>query len=245
MASLGGTQKNPATAYDCGMATTTEHAFTTTAATYDADRARLIPGFDSFYRWAVELVPAEAERILDLGAGTGLYAALVRQRLPRAQLHLVDISEAMLAKARERFAGDPLMSFAVADYSASALPGSYDAVISALSIHHLDDAPKQALFARILALLQPGGVFVNAEQVLGPTPELEARYKALWLEQVRALGATEQQIRDSLFRQQEDRCSTVEDQLAWMREAGFQNVDCWFKNARFAVMAGQKPIDQD
>jgi tRNA (cmo5U34)-methyltransferase len=198
------------------MSNPAERAFTLTAATYDTDRARLIPGFDSFYGWAVELVPKHAESILDLGAGTGLYAALVRERLPAAQMHLVDISEAMLAKARERFAGDGRVTFA-----------------------------KRALFTRIREVLKPGGVFVNADQVLGRTPELEARYKALWLEQVRALGATEEQIRDSLFRQQEDRCATVDDQLAWMREAGFQDVDCWFKNGRFAVMAGLKPDRYD
>jgi tRNA (cmo5U34)-methyltransferase len=227
------------------MSNPAEQAFTLTAATYDTDRARLIPGFDSFYGWAVELVPKHAESILDLGAGTGLYAALVRERLPAAQMHLVDISEAMLAKARERFAGDGRVTFAVADYSAGLSTAPFDAVISALSIHHLEDTAKRALFTRIREVLKPGGVFVNADQVLGPTPELEARYKALWLKQVRALGATEEQIRDSLFRQQEDHCATVDDQLAWMREAGFQDVDCWFKNGRFAVMAGLKPDRYD
>jgi tRNA (cmo5U34)-methyltransferase len=69
---------------------------------------------------------------------------------------------------------------------------------------------------------------------------LEARYKALWLAQVQESGATEQQIRDSLYRQQEDRCVTVAQQLLWMREAGFTDADCWFKDNRFAVMAGTK-----
>ena len=88
--------------------------------------------------------------------------------------------------------------------------------------------------------LKSSGVFVNAEQVLGPTPELEARYRAKWLQQVRALGASEKQISDALFRQQEDRCASVESQLTWMRLAGFADVDCWFKNGRFAVLAGTK-----
>jgi tRNA (cmo5U34)-methyltransferase len=43
-----------------------------------------------------------------------------------------------------------------------------------------------------------------------------------------------------LYRQQEDRCVDVERQLAWMREAGFADADCWYKEARFAVMSGNR-----
>lgn len=223
------------------MGVSTEQVFTSTADEYDLDRARLIPGFEGLYGRAVELVPVGAAAVLDLGAGTGLLAALVRARLPRARLHLVDVSPAMLAKARERFHGDERVTFEVADYAAKPLAGSYDAVVSALSIHHLADEAKRRLFRAIREVLVPGGVFVNAEQVLGPTAALEERYRAEWMERVRALGATEQQIRDSLYRQQEDRCASVEDQLQWMREAGLRDVDCWFKDGRFATLAGVRP----
>lgn len=223
------------------MSLSTEHAFSSTAALYDVNRSRLIPGFEGLYRWAVELVPANATRILDLGAGTGLLTSLVRARFPEASVHLIDLSAAMLDKARERFAGDRRITFEVGDYSAGPLQGQYHAVVSALSIHHLKDDAKRTLFETIRNVLLPGGVFVNAEQVLGPTPALEERYKREWLHTVKALGATEQEIRDSLFRQQEDHCASVEDQMAWMRAAGFADVDCWFKDGRFATLAGTRP----
>jgi tRNA (cmo5U34)-methyltransferase len=35
-----------------------------------------------------------------------------------------------------------------------------------------------------------------------------------------------------------DRCATVEDQLVWLREAGFAGADCLFKDHRFAVIVG-------
>ena len=222
------------------MAPPTEAVFNNTAATYDTGRARLIPCFDRFYQVAVSLIPATADHILDLGAGTGLLSAFVRTRFPDAYLHMIDNSEPMLAKARERFSRDPETVFQLADYTQAIEPRQYDAVVSALSIHHLEDPAKQSLFQKIHAALKPGGVFINAEQVLGPTPALEARYKQIWLEQVRTLGATEQQIADSLYRQQEDRCASVEDQLTWLRAAGFADTDCWFKDNRFAVLAGTK-----
>jgi tRNA (cmo5U34)-methyltransferase len=147
----------------------------------------------------------------------------------------------MIDRARQRLAGDTNVSYEVADYTTADLGESHDAIVSALSIHHLDDSAKQSLFARIFSALRPGGVFVNAEQVAGPTPALDELYRKLWLEQVREAGATPTQIADSVFRQQDDRCASVEDHLTWLRAAGFTDADCWFKDNRFAVLAATRP----
>jgi len=223
------------------MPSTTQTAFDVTAATYDADRALLIPCYNAFYRRATDLIVHDARNILDLGAGTGLLSAFVRQWYPQAQIILADLSEPMIEKARVRFADDKNVTFEVTDYTTAPINGTYDSIVSALSIHHIDDAAKRALFSKIFKALRPGGTFVNAEQVAGPTPEIDHRYKELWLEQVREGGATPDQIADSLYRQQDDRCASVGDQLDWMREAGFTDADCWFKDNRFAVLSGTRP----
>ena len=219
----------------------TQTIFDITAPTYDADRAKLIPCFDAFYRRSTDLIAHDAKNILDLGAGTGLLSQFVRQWYPSAHIVLADLSEPMLAHARERFAGDTNVTFEVTDYTTAPINGTYDSIVSGFSIHHIDDEAKRALFAKIFRALRPGGTFVNAEQVAGPTPALDAVYKSLWLQQVREGGATPDQIADSLYRQQDDRCASVEDQLQWMREAGFTDADCWFKDNRFAVLAGTRP----
>jgi tRNA (cmo5U34)-methyltransferase len=223
------------------MSTVTQEVYDITASTYDADRAKLIPCYDALYRRTTDLIPAGAKNILDLGAGTGLLSQFVRHWYPEAHIILADLSEPMLAKARARFASDPNVSFEVTDYTTAPISGTYDAIVSALSIHHIDDASKRSLFAKIFSALRPGGVFINAEQVAGSTPALDELYKKLWLQQVREAGATPDQIADSLYRQQDDRCASVEDQLTWLREAGFSDVDCWFKDNRFAVLAGTRP----
>jgi len=218
----------------------TKTVFDSTASTYDIDRSRLLPGCEPFYRWAIDLIPSRAKNIVDLGAGSGLLTLLIRDRFPQARIHLIDFSGPMLALARQRLGDDPLLTYEQADYLTEPLPNNLCAIVSSLSIHHLDDAGKREIFRKAHAALKPNGVFINADQVAGPTPELEARYKALWLEQVRAAGASEQQIADSFYRQQEDRCASVDDQLAWLRAAGFADADCWFKDNRFAVLAGTR-----
>ena len=218
----------------------TQLVFDTTAATYDRDRAKLIPPHDDFYSWAIRLLPPAAKTIIDLGAGTGILTALIRQHFPEAQIHLVDLSRPMLEIARERFANDSRIHFHQLDYSSDSLPGDACGVVSALSIHHSTDEAKQRVFRAAFNALKPHGVFINADQVAAPTPSVTDLYHELWLRQVRMNGATEEQIKASLYRSTDDKCSPVEEQLLWMREAGFADADCWFKEARFAVMAGTR-----
>ena len=224
------------------MATNNSRAvFDATAATYDRDRMKLIPGHEAFYAAALELIPTDAAHIVELGAGSGLFSAMLRAAFPEAHLTLIDFSENMLALARGRLGDDRHITFSLADYTTEPLPPNSDAIVSSLSIHHLEDERKHALLRPIFTALRPGGLFINADHIAGPTPELEETYQLRWLSDVRANGATEPQIADSLFRQQEDRRTPVATQLAWLRAAGFANVDCWYKHSSFAVMSGTRP----
>lgn len=218
--------------------------FNKAAGGYDAARGRLVPCFEDFYAAAVESVPFAVDaplRILDLGAGTGLLAALFAVRYPRAKFLLVDVAPAMLERARERFAADAArFSFQTMDYGRAFPAGPFDAVVSGLSIHHLSDPDKRALFARIHGALVPGGVFVNAEHVLGETPEREREWDARWEREARALGSDDAEIAAARERMTGDLCSPLPDQLDWLREAGFQKVACTFQRGRFAVYSGRR-----
>ena len=217
---------------------------------YDAVRRNLVPCFDGFYGSALDAIGLWADArasapldVLDLGAGTGLFSAMVLGRLSQARIHLVDVSDAMLERARQRFAGAAAsnISFEVRDYTQGSLGGPWDLVISALSIHHLDDDTKRSLFTRIFESLRPVGLFINAEQVLGPTPAAEARYRKLWDEQVLGSGVDGLEYERAVERMRHDRCATLRDQLEWLRAAGFTEVDCAFKQWRFAVYFGMRP----
>jgi tRNA (cmo5U34)-methyltransferase len=208
---------------------------------YDAVRRRLVPPFDAFYgtaAGALELVTGPVRRVLDLGAGTGQLSAQVLAAHPAAEVVLFDGAPAMLERARATL-GDRAR-YVEGDLAGPLPAGPWDAVVSALAIHHIADADKAALFARVYEGLRDGGIFVNAEQVAGPTPWLEALYERRQETAARALGATDEDWTGAQERMRHDRCSTVGDQLDWLRDAGFADADCLFKDHRFAVLFARR-----
>ncbi|HEY9861420.1 MAG TPA: methyltransferase domain-containing protein [Candidatus Obscuribacterales bacterium] len=224
---------------------TIQHAFNAIATEYDLLRRILIPCFDDFYQTAVDVLPGDRQaalQVLDLGAGTGLYAAMVQSAFPNAAFTLVDLAAEMLEQAKSRFRQlHRSPQIIVADYAKADLGGPYDLIISALSIHHLSDTDKEQLYQRIYNSLAPGGMFVNADQVLGQTPALDQLYRQHWLSAVQALGISEEDLAAAYKRMEYDRMATLDAQLNWLQTAGFDNVDCWYKNFSFVVFGGQRP----
>lgn len=210
---------------------------------YDRARRQLVPCLDELYGWVVRLMPFgqdDSVRILDLGAGTGLLSAALSGAFPNAHITLLDASAPMLQRGERRFGRNRRFQYRVSDYARDPLQGAYHAIVSALSIHHLNAYEKRALFKRVRIALEVGGVFVNADQVLGPTPEIEQRYQQDWVHEARKRGISEPDLAAALERQQADQPSTLVEQLTWLEEAEFRNVNCWYKNQRFAVMAGER-----
>lgn len=190
--------------------------------------------------WAAES-ENPAPMILDIGAGTGLMSAWMLEKFPEAHLTLVDIAEKMLAQARERFSGREHTQFVLADYSTGDLGGPYDIACSALSIHHLVTEDKRRLFRRIFSVLKPGGMFVNADQADGETSYFRTRYMEYWNHFLESGPMPEEQHAEILKRRDTlDKNEKLSDQLAWLGEAGFSDVDVVYRNRTFVVTVARK-----
>jgi tRNA (cmo5U34)-methyltransferase len=224
---------------------TVRSAFDAAADGYDALRRKLIPDFDSFYGVTLDLLEeALGERsfsCIDLGIGTGLLSEMILERFPRSRIEGVDFAPRMIETAQRRLARfGARVEFSVADYGLVPLRGPVDAVVSALSIHHLDHAAKRRLFRLVYAALRPGGIFINADQSLGGTGEVEAAYQRRWESDVRATGIDEAAFAAARERAKLDRSATFTDQLAWLEEAGFVYADIAWKRHRFTVFYAGK-----
>lgn len=151
---------------------------------YDKIRKLIIPCFDDLYNITTELANSKKEnpKILDLGAGTGLLTKYLLEKYRGAEFTLIDLSEEMLKIAKNRFKGNTNFKYVVADYSTYDLVNSFDMVVSSLSIHHLEDEDKEKLYKKVYNILNPGGIFLNADQVIGPTPNIDKSYQKNWLQ---------------------------------------------------------------
>ncbi|RUT41993.1 class I SAM-dependent methyltransferase [Paenibacillus anaericanus] len=217
--------------------------FDAVAQNYDLQRRQLIPCFDDFYSMAVSVVNTEqqAPRILDLGAGTGLFSSYVRQKYPEASLTLIDLSEEMLKGARHRFRDDSHVQYITADFATYNFEGQkYDVVISSLAIHHLSHQDKRTLFLNVSNLLTEGGIFVNADQASGSSPYFDLYYKEQWEDTIRRNGLTTEVLESAIERRKLDRNASVNDQLQWLLEAGFTESDCIYKYHEFALFYARK-----
>lgn len=178
-----------------------------------------------------EQVPRDARRILDLGTGDGRLLALLQADRPDMLGVGLDFSELMLAAAGRRFAGNERVELVEHDL-AQALPlpvlGSFDVVVSSMAIHHLEHERKRSLYGEIFELLEPGGVFANFEHVASATHRLHLMFFAAIDEPLEHEDPS-------------DRLLDVETQLGWLREHGFDDVDCYWKWLEMALLVGVKP----
>lgn len=203
-------------------------------------------------------VPSDSLTVLDIGCGDGVVLETVMRAYPVSRAVAFDGSPAMLEKAQVRFeelglfAG--LVEFVEGDFDRSdwreLLPvQTFDAVVSAFAIHHSEDAHKRALFAEILEMLRPGGLFVNIEHVASATPrgeELFERAYARTLAEFRRTRGIDTSL-EEVYRElntrpdkSANRLAPIETQLSWLREIGFRDVDCYWKYYELAVLAGYR-----
>jgi SAM-dependent methyltransferase len=184
--------------------------------------SREIPHRPTAEQLLLEALPSRVERFLDLGTGDGRMVALVRSRHPEARAVGLDASEPMLARAADRFAADPLVELQAHELGLP-LPveGPFDAIVSGLAIHHLEDERKRELFGEVQELLLPGGAFANLDLVSSASPQIHERFR-------REIGRTEDDP--------SDRLADLDEQLRWLREAGFNEVDCHFKWLELALL---------
>jgi tRNA (cmo5U34)-methyltransferase len=224
------------------MSDLVKQRFDEAAEEYDKQRRLLIPCFDDFYGTAVNWVNVNTKqpRMLDLGAGTGLFSSYVKSKYPDSRITLIDLSEKMLDLAKLRFSANEEIDYIIADYTSYPFEEPFDAVISSLSIHHLPHEKKQSLFRTIYSLLKDGGVFVNADQVAGQTSLFDLHYKRWWEQSIRASGLSSEAVEAAIERRTLDINASARDQIQWLQEAGFVNADCVYRYHDFAVFAAFK-----
>jgi tRNA (cmo5U34)-methyltransferase len=182
-------------------------------ATYLETMRREMPAYDELQDAVAEATAGiHAERVLELGVGTGQTSRRVLDLHPEAKLTGIDESAGMLAVASAEIAAADLRVSRLED----PLPeGNFDLVFSALAVHHLDGAGKADLFSRVAERLRPGGRFVLGDVVVPDDPA----------DVVTPI--------DGLH----DRPSSLHDQVRWLAAAGLDSEVVWTRRDLVVIVA--------
>jgi len=197
-------------------------------ATQYLDRADTIPHRSEGEAALLEWIPKRPARVLDLGSGDGRLLSIVLNACALGEAVALDFSPTMLDRLRSRFSERPNVRIVAHDLAEPLLKdlGTFDAIVSSFAIHHLPHTRKRTLYEEVYERLRPGGIFCNLEHVASSTVSLHEHFLAL-------LDVRPEDEDPS------NKLLDVDQQLQWLREIGFQDVDCHWKWRELALLAGR------
>lgn len=225
------------------MSNVKEH-FEEKSKTYDMTVFDVILKYEEIITALINAIPFQTSddfRVLDLGCGTGNISAMIKEKYPKASITCLDIAENMIEKTKKKLADYSDTDFVVADFLSYDYPlEKYDLVVSSLAIHHLEDTGKKELYRKVYSCLRAGGVFYNADPVLGSSTDLTILNHGVWVSWLESKMSREEvdAVLDRVNRQ--DIPAVLMDQLSWLGDCGFVDVDVVWKYYGYAVFGGKK-----
>jgi tRNA (cmo5U34)-methyltransferase len=214
------------------------------AETFDELIKTIIPHYEDMIKSMILALPyhrKEKIKVLDLGCGTGNISKAVKESFPNASITCVDMAENMIKMAKSKLSAYDDVQFEIADFRDLNFLEEFDAVISSLALHHLQDPEKKPFYEDIKMFLKKGGVFYNVDNILGSSPHLNQVYMDKWVEFM--LEYHSQEEIDTVWlpkHREEDFPSPLRSHIQWLEDAGFKEVDVVWKSYMFGVYGGKK-----
>jgi tRNA (cmo5U34)-methyltransferase len=212
---------------------------------YDEIIQRFMPYYPQMLEAVICALPferAKAINVIDLGCGTGAVTKLIKDAYPEARITCLDLAENMLEMAKSKLVGKNHIRYQIGNFERYEFDDLYDVAISSLALHHLlTDEDKKAFYQKIYENLAPGGVFYNADLILGSSDRIQEVYMEQWKAFMRK-QLSEDEIENQCISKyyEEDRPAKLLEQLSWLTDLGFHEVDVLWKYYNFAVYGGCK-----
>ena len=174
---------------------------------YDERHLKLIEAKEKI----IDFLPKNMEKVIDLGAGTGLQLIKLYKEYPNVHTTAIDISDGMLKKLEERHISDniTIVNKSFFDYE---FGNDIDAVISSQALHHFEPNDKLTLYKKVFDCLKNDGVFVNEDYFV----DTEEKEKQLFEDYYNLIRGEEKHYDTPL---------TIEHEIEILKEAGFSKIE--------------------
>ena len=219
--------------------------FGSMADAYDSLIRRAVPPYEAMTGRLLDYLPARADRVLDLGCGTGNLTLRLVRRYPGARVTYVDAAAEMTALTGARLDAAGARGTAVTrrfedlDFE----PGSFDLVTSCISLHHVED--KARLYRNIRGWLVPAGTFRFADQIRGGTDAHHRFNWDSWLEFCRRPGNCTERETNGLIEHglAHDYYTPLVEHFRLLAAAGFDaaTLDCVWRELMWGIVTADVP----
>ena len=193
---------------------------------------------------AAKAVNPTAKTLLDIGCGAGNYTLKMLEKIRDLDCSLVDLSQPMLEKAKERVEGVTQGKVEIfhTDIRELQLPEEhFDIMLAGAVLHHLrEEEDWPFVFEKLFRGLKGGGSLWISDLVV---QDCAATNKFIWsqygryLENIGGLGFKEKVF---AYIEKEDSPRSVNFQMDLMKKVGFKRVEILHKNLCFAAFGGVK-----
>jgi tRNA (cmo5U34)-methyltransferase len=221
-------------------------------ATWAAEAANRERNHGAQWRLMARLLPfgeLPEATFLDLGAGTGAASRAILERHPRSTAILADFSPEMMSAGeaelrpyagRYRYVEFDMLA---GDWP-KAIPATVDGVVTSLCVHHLADERKRSLFGEIFQRVRPGGWYLNYDPVRADDPVAQATWERV-SDHADPEAAARRRHRTHLEQTRWDNhvrhIIPLGQQLEYLRIAGFDGIDVYWKQLENVIYGGRRP----
>ncbi len=188
-------------------------------------------------------------RVLDIGCGAGNNTLKLRESYGKDfSVDLVDLSEPMLARAKQRLlANYPNMNSCDIELFQSdfrqteLLSNAYDVILAAAVLHHLrEEDDWEEAFRKLYRITAPGGSVWITDLVSHETNAVQSMMWQRYGEYLTTLGGDNYRDKVFAYIDKEDSPRPVTFQLDLLRKVGFPHIEILHKNSCFAAFGGIK-----
>jgi ubiquinone/menaquinone biosynthesis C-methylase UbiE len=200
---------------------------------YTADMVKVVPFYLKLLEQFSEDIPnnLNPKHILDLGCGNGNITSKLLKVFPKAYYTLLDASENMLELCQAQF-GSLNKTYVQSYFQDYEYPiHRVDMVVAGFSLHHCNAKDKQQLLKNIYKSLTHNGVFICSDLMIDRKTKEHESLLEYWKDFV--LNSSDNKTWNWLMEHYKtyDNPDSLNNQLKWLKEAGFTNFKVTIHNS--------------